>query len=498
MPGPRWRRGAGTTAALLAVVLLVWSRAGPMAQGLWHDEVVTAVRFVADGPASVFRSDYLPNNHMLFSMLTWVATSLLGSAEATYRLASVIPGIAAVLVMSWFLRRRFGGAEALVFLVAASLAPLHLDLVSQARGYGLAFLAAAGLVVAADAAATRGRGHDWVLVGVWGLVGIATLPVFVLPFLGTAAALWLSGGDRRAVTITVVAAGVASLAWYAPVVGALLASTGQEFGHVLPWWGAANRWAVDLLFDLFRLVPRAFASEQDAVLPGAAGLPLVALAYALVAPGAWRLHRAGERALLGVLAAPVVITYFGLTLMRVHVAPRFTSYLLVHLLALVAVGVPAIARAVAPQRPAAASLAVVAVVAVALGTIGSVRHATWVLHAPIEAVADAGKVVNGSGITPVLTNSTRPEGLRWYVHARVHRSAGADLHRALCSRAGPYVFVHEPFRAPPVEGLGCLDARGALRVRLSQRLRGGHIDVWLVPAARGTGARRSTAAGPPV
>jgi hypothetical protein len=55
-----------------------------------------------------------------------------------------------------------------------------------------------------------------------------------------------------------------------------------------------------------------------------------------------------------------------------------------------------------------------------------------------------------------------------------------DLESMFCSEKTGYVFLeHHPVESEPVD-TSCLKLKGATRSRFDQRIRGGHIDVWLV------------------
>ena len=156
------------------VLVLLWSRLAVLGTSFWHDETVTAFFYVDRGPRGIFFGHYVPNNHVLFSLLSWATTGIVGHFEASYRIWSVLPALVSVAVIGWWAWRRFGPLTAVAVLIFATVAPLHLVLAPQARGYGLGFLAGAGMLVGAARAADSGSVSDVVVFAAFGLVGIWT------------------------------------------------------------------------------------------------------------------------------------------------------------------------------------------------------------------------------------------------------------------------------------------------------------------------------------
>ena len=50
----------------------------------------------------------MPNNHVLYNLLSWVTTGAVGRFEASYRIWSVVPGVAAVALAAWWAWKRIG------------------------------------------------------------------------------------------------------------------------------------------------------------------------------------------------------------------------------------------------------------------------------------------------------------------------------------------------------------------------------------------------------
>jgi hypothetical protein len=161
------------------------------------------------------------------------------------------------------------------------------------------------------------------------------------------------------------------------------------------------------------------------------------------------------------------------------VFPRFGSFLLFHVLVLLALGAFEVWH-LARQRGA---LRVLVAAAAAVSVLVGFRHVGLYTRAqPVENFQQVGQVVRGTGINRVVTNSTRPEGLWFYVgRPRVETVPSASqLTALLCSTARPVVFVdHHRFSSAEPD-LTCLRRRGAARVHVDQQERGS-VDIWVCP-----------------
>jgi hypothetical protein len=400
-----------------------------------------------------------------------------------------------VLLALW-LHRRDGLAAALAFALLAVTAPLLFDYSREARGYGLAFFANAALIVAAvelaraariDATVDRRVGRSaWPAraFALAGLIGIATLPVFVLGFLASAVPL-LASRDRalrRAVLRAVLIVGAICVGFYAPVWRDLVASSGQHFGEQLVWHAPITQPPYDLL-------------RRELEFYGITGNDrLVAIVfYASALLGARRLaRRCGTTAMLAT-ALPLPLVYAALAAARFFVEDRFVSFLVLNALLLASLGAVEAAAFAARSRLFAATGAIVMAITIArgLGTFcGVARHAIAVPRENWKAVA---ALVEAAGDVPVRSNSGRRQALDYYLRRPVLITDPQDLDRALCRDASPLIFIDHPIRGTPFN-VGCLERSGALRVPIEQRESYGNrsepITVWIRGDAAGVvGAR---------
>jgi len=440
--------------------------------GLWNDEAFTAHFFVDRGPDAILRGDYIPNDHVLFNLLTWHATEALGRREFVYRLWSVIPGVLSAAAFAEWTRRRLGVAVALAFLLLVAASPLHLELTVQARGYGLAF-AAMSLLLAGAAGRSRNGPPRHGLVALAGILGTWTLPVFVLPFLGECAFLLGRPKSRARTLATVAAAGLASLAFYLPLLGALLASSRQDFGARAAW--------TDVLAGPYRDL---FSSWVDRMATGVP-LPLGATVFwAIAGLGIADLARRDDRLLAGTLVAPLLVTYASLAALRLQYVPRFVSYLLLPAALLLATGLVATGRWAASRLPASMhGLARALLLAATLGIVadGGRLALEW-SRTPLEAYREALAVARRTGLGDVVVNSRFSAGFEWYRGGlRLFFPEPKTLSALLCSRDQRFVFIDYPLYGEPYDAT-CLEQRGLEPTVLRQRAGGelGRMAVWTV------------------
>jgi hypothetical protein len=461
-----------------ALLLLAWALLTALDQSLWHDEAYTVLQYASRGPSEILYGDYVPNDHVLFNLLAWATTGVAGESEVAFRFWSVVPALAAVGLAVWWAWTRLGPATAVALALLAATSPLILVLARQARGYGLALLAGALMLVSADRFARERRGHDLAGFGLAGFVGAATLPVFALAFVGQALPLMTRRSARLRVAAVVGAVGVALLVLYAGLLGDLFESTGQEFGRKLPWHGPLTTAATDLLGPNVQFV---FTSHLPPPRPDASVAADSAIAAAVAAAGAALLWRSGERMLCALLIAPLLLSYTALTIARVFVEPRFVSFLVLHTLVLAACGVIGLI-ALMPARWASAALAAGATVAAAFAVLHTVRAADQLHDLPSENFKEAAAVARREGASQVLTDSPRPQGLQYYLGTdNVVQLPADQLQELFCTSRKPLVYVNQPFRGagePPPADVSCLRRRHARMVRVRQRERGGHLDVW--------------------
>jgi hypothetical protein len=477
----RWRLPAALTA--LAGVLVVLTTTLGLDQSLWHDEVFSVVHYTTRGPGEILTGRYVPNDHVLFNLVEWATSAVLGRSEVVFRLWSLLPALAAGAAMVWWAWTRISAWTSATLAVLIATSPIFHDLAREARGYGLTFLAGALMLVFADRAARGGRRRDFVGLGLAGVVGGFTIPQFVIGFLGQAVPLLARRDLRRPVLVTVGIAGGVLVLLYAPLLSEIVKSPGTVGGESLPWHGPLSAPAQDLLRPNVDVLV-GHATDAYAISPY---VPDEVIAGTLAVVGALLWWRLGERMAVALLVVPIGFVYVFLTVSRFHVHERYGSFLLFHALALAAVGIVGLVRLLPAAAPRYAAIAAcVAVAAIAVDRT-LVRSDTY-RDEPREDFKGVAAVVRAHGATRIVTDSIRPDGLRYYLGDRnVVTLPPAWLEAMFCSRHPPPVFVEHPFRTgdglPRPPDVRCLEERGARRITVRQRDRGGHIDVWLLPPA---------------
>jgi len=452
--------------------ILCWSRLTALGQGFWHDEIVTVVHYVRADPREILFGTYLTNNHELFSLLGWATSSVVGESEIALRSWSVIPFIAGVVLVTGWLHIRVGALTALLYLFFAALSPQLLDLSRQARGYGLAFLAMSALIVAASEAERTRR--SWA-IGIFcaaGVVGTWTLPIFGIAFMTTGGVLLANPSLRRRTVLGLAGSISAIVAWYAPHIDGLLSGSEQQFGERISWAGIVTA-PIDRL-----LLPAFLGIDGSSLTTGLGQAALIAAGVLLLASSP--LLRERRTALI--LGSGVVVTLAIVWATRLHVLPRFVSFLLVPLLIFLASGTARILVGLGTRRPGvrvAVALTTLILVAVVFAS-----SAAQITRLPREAHKDAATVIRDRAPpgTSVFAYTPHPMDLSFYLRAPVQTPGASEVVSKVCDDQRPVVLVMQPYAIQPVD-VPCLLRTGTRHHRFRQYSRGGEINVWFVPPA---------------
>lgn len=450
--------------------VLVWSRFAALNTSFWHDEAVTALRYIDPGPRAVF-SYYIPNDHPLFSLLAWVTTESVGRSEPLYRFWSVVPAVAAVGLTAWWAWRHLSPEVAGIFVLLVTVSPLHMFLAPQARGYGLGMLAGAGLIVGAvgmyDARSLRAT----VLFGISGFVGIATLPVFVLPFLGHAAVLAASAATRRRAVAVVGLVGAAALSFYERILSDVIDNADQKFGEQLSWHSViSSPYEHFIQPTLTELVPERLAGARETVVLIAAAI-LSALAIRL-----FRHHRTS--ALSAHLVVPVLVTYAILTAGRFYVEQRFVSSLLVNVMLFLAIGLVELWKLASAVRFGHGVVAALLLLALVIGLAHTAQSSRDTTNVALEDPRYVAEVVRGTGITNVISNTLRNQSLTYYLGGRFRALDPEQLSRVFCRSVDDFVYIDHNLGDTPDPDMSCLVARAPTYIQVDQRR--GSFEIWIV------------------
>jgi hypothetical protein len=497
-----WERVPGYLSRLafgLLVLLgfvLVWTRMVRIDQSFWHDEAFTVLNYSGSGPGAILfgAESFDINNHVAYNLLSWATASLLGETEATYRLWSVLPAITAIGVATWWAWRRIGVITAIAFAALAVAAPMHLEIAPQARGYGLALLAAILMLIAADRL-TRAYSKR-VFVGFLGagLLGIWTLFIFAIAFVGQGLALLRWPRLRRPVVAVVGTAGILSIAFYAPVLGGVVqaGAEGETAGETISIGGAL---LLDRTLD-WTAVPiwGVITRNEPAGWVGVAALALVIVAVVAL----WRRQDFGLALLLVV---PLLFFNLVFAVTALETAERHQFLLLTHVLLLVAVGIAELARVIGeyrPLRPLAIGVGVLAVLALSQAAVSRQQDQAVAYEDP----KGAAQIARWTGIEPIVTDTLRAEGLRYYLGDDLERLWPTDVEALLCDRRQQVVYIRQ-LSLPPEDwgfwspaSLDCAAERPSAHLDFPQRRDGTALDVWIVPRADGEAAADDPQANP--
>ena len=448
-------------------VALVASRAVGLEHSFWTDEITAVEDFIRAGPREILTGPDL--SHELFGLLAWLTSSLVGESEVALRLLSVLPFLAGVALVTAWLHASAGRLAGVVFLFLATVSPLLLDITRQARGYGLAFLAMSVLVVAALDAVRSGRTAALVALCAGGLVGTATLPQFGIAFVATGVVLLTVSELRRRTAIGLAVSLLALGAFYAPHVGQVRDAAQIEDGVRID-----TLWLLTAPIDQV-LLPALIWLDGTALVAGVVWLPAALLALFVMALS----PLARERTSALLLCSGPVATVVVLWLAQAYVIPRYLSYLLVPLFALLATGVSALLTR-STSRAAAVASAICLVVVVSLA-IRFAAVAPDVMRLPREANRDAAEAVLASEPprVVVLAYMRNPRNLEHYLGRGVVRLDADNASRRVCSSEGLVAYVTQPFGIPAVEP-PCLGRSGVEHRRFDQYARD-EMNVWFVP-----------------
>ncbi len=447
-----------------------------MTMSLWEDEMYTANHYVSHGFANIFDpTAYISNNHPLYSVLSTLDTTILGNNEVILRIGSVVPATIAVTLVAYWLWTHHGQLTTIIFIFLITVSPLHFDAFRQARGWGLASLGAAIVLVASltmqrDERIT-GRHIAWFIVG--SLIGIWTIYPLLLPFAAHGAILLISRRERGKLTLMAGTVAVASILFYWPLRSALVdpAAVRGRAGtaaHARDGFVTLSNVAIE---PVNRLVRPIF----ELTLP--AGIALL-LACALVIAGMASLVRARHWTELMHLVLPGAMVFVGLAVRQAGIWDRYVSYLLLPILALTALGGSMLwSLASAPLSRGVAAITVAAL-CVAIG-VGFGRFASPIVSVPIEDFKGAAAVVDSAAPLKAAVTDRALSSFRYYLHkVELTKASPEDFVSRSCTQAGPAVFIDYPRRSSPVDA-SCLAVRG-VRLTLRQR-RDPPITIWLVP-----------------
>jgi hypothetical protein len=452
--------------------ILVWSHLAHLGGGYCCDEIATVVDYVQPGPRAIIAGSYSPNNHELYSLVGWATYEVAGNSAIALRLWAAIPFLTGVALVTWWLHLRVGPLTGLLFLFLCTISPLLLDITRQARGYGLAFLAMAVVVVAALETVRTGRTWPLYAVFVAGLAGSWTLPHFSIAFVAVAAILLSRRELRRHCAIGIAISLPAIALWYLPHYDDLARSSLQPYGHRI-----SGAWALTSPID--QTVLPALEFTDDVFLKPSLGSLAFAVAFGILIASSPLLRDSTVGLLLCVPSVATVLVFWAT---QTHVVPRFFSFLLVPLFMLVASG----SASILAQPRTRWSVVRTAVVVLVIGAvlIAATPLVAAIPRLPRQALRQVAETIetNAPGV-PVFAHVPYPGDLEYHLGRRVVRVRTRAAALRVCASDQRVAFVDQPWiiaRATPP----CLGRPGTEHFHFEQYARGDAIDLWLLPPAR--------------
>ncbi len=461
-------------ASILALVLIVSGLPYALrflvtmaTSSLWTDELYTIQNFSGRGPFITVTDYHAPNNHILFNLLNSVLPRATSVEPLRARLLSLIAVsfiLAAAVYVFW---RRGAALAGGVFFVLFAVNPNYLDLMLQARGYGLASAFAFALVYFLLRFAESPSPGYLTAMAMATVLGGWTVPTFAF----FAAPLWLVFGLWQRQARVVLAASLAG--WglalvYSPVLFQLL-SHARGYGAQ---WGR----------DFATLEGVAESIKIYVANSGTLGIAVVdrdlVLFGALLALGSLvGLRREDSLAATARVTLLAVVCFFAICLVLRTPLIRSTSFIVVPLVFGSLLLATSLVRTLPKRQPAlivgASLLALVAVLAASRHAIHMARSFSflpeedWKTMAQILAdTLPEGTSFGAKGEIGFLKGYLRPG----YTPVPIDGSPGATSE----------LFLECPVTEPRVRFDGRVFAPAKVEFRLPQR-RARYQSLWLTP-----------------
>ena len=223
--------GAEAVLAVVVVATGIGLAAHNLDAPLRPDESMTIVKYATQPLATAAGQYESPNNHVLHTLLVWVAHQLGGWSRVVLRIPAFAAGCLLLPAVWWFAREEYGWKSAALATAFVSTAPYFREYATNARGYTLMLLLfVCALLLGRTLVRSPGNRAAWA-----GWATAIALGLFAVPVMGYPAASavlwmvfarWRRYGRRelghfafRMAAWTVAAFGLAAVL-YAPVLAA--------------------------------------------------------------------------------------------------------------------------------------------------------------------------------------------------------------------------------------------------------------------------------------
>lgn len=369
-------RGVGRLEAVVAVGVITTGVAlslRNLSLPMRHDETITVIRYAAKPFWEAWSTYSTPNNHVLHTLLVWVAYRLGDWNPIVLRLPAFLAACLTLPATWWFVRREHGWPAAAFATTLLATSPFFIKYATNARGYSLLLLCFVLALLCAQAIVRRPDvAAPWAVFA--GVVGLGMLAIPLMAFPAAIAAAWMLLLHWRTRGAAAMPSFMLRTAAWSVVA---LAFTAVLYAPVLLASGSAalldNAWVQSSDEGLRRYGTRLAAGAADALSKWRDAMPIWAHPALLATIAACAAARGRPTGRLGLFAAAVVVgTAAVLAVKPVVPAPRMLIFLLLAALIVVGVGAAAVCEALlawmTPNARARSALSAVTVTAVLGGS----------------------------------------------------------------------------------------------------------------------------------
>jgi len=247
-----------------------------------HDEAYTISNFVLPGPLASTTFYPYPNNHILFSLLSYLFSFLPIQPEVAFRLPSLIAVVITCFVLFRLLLLCLPSTIASFgVLVFVCMFPV-MSYSVFARGYSLVFLFTALSVYSLIKAIEKGSRFHRVLLILFSILGLYTVPSFMYPFAAIHAVYFFYGlaqGKRKVMVNAIISGltcGFCTLLLYLPVI---ITSGGWDKFKKIVYFGYDDSFPISKIADFINFVYSIQFFEQSFLI--VSGFAFIALTAAI-------------------------------------------------------------------------------------------------------------------------------------------------------------------------------------------------------------------------
>ena len=233
-------------ASVYSTILFIQHSQIMLYTSLWNDELFTIEFYSSRGLLYSWLNYNEPNNHILFNMINSIWPSAIAFDPCYARLFSLLllfSSFLFIVLFSYFEKAYAAGALVLL-LLATNFAGL--DLILQARGYGLMMASSIALTISVRRY-IDGHRRFWLAAAVvCAFAGTATVPIFL--FFAAPMMVFLFVVCRRPeIVVASLITAFAGIVFYAPTAGQILdaaagygSAWGREYADISSIWRTAR------------------------------------------------------------------------------------------------------------------------------------------------------------------------------------------------------------------------------------------------------------------